>query len=255
MTALVCCFTGHQTYQEMQAQILYLEEQIEQSPYFSYDNSKDIQCFIALEGLCGIRSDVTKKIQWLYQHHVRLAALCWNDDNALACGAKAGNKPLTNLGKECILAMNDIHMAIDVSHCCEWNFYDIARISNKPIVATHSNVKSLFNHYRHLSDQNGLIGAIPVRWFVTRDETKQSLDEFINIIDYLKRKIGISHIALGFDFMDYIDGTPCMVEGLESIACAQNLVKKLYDRGYNENEVKAICFDNAYDYMRPYLKY
>ena len=118
MTALVCCFTGQQTYKEMQAQVLYLEQQIEQSLYFSYDNSKDIQCFIALEGLCGIQSDVTRKIQWLYQHHVRLAALCWNDDNALACGAKAGNKPLTDLGKECIIAMNDINMAIDVSHCC-----------------------------------------------------------------------------------------------------------------------------------------
>ena len=57
------------------------------------------------------------------------------------------------------------------------------------------------------------------------------------------------------DFMDYIDDAPCMVEGLESIANAQNVVKKLYDRGYSENEVKAICFDNAYHYILPYLKY
>ena len=55
--------------------------------------------------------------------------------------------------------------------------------------------------------------------------------------------------------MDYIDDAPCMVEGLESIANAQNVVKKLYDRGYSENEVKAICFDNAYHYILPYLKY
>ena len=263
MTALVCCFTGQQTFEQMQSLVLYLEQQIEQSTYFSYDDSKEIQCFIALEGLCGIQNDVKDKIQWLYQHHVRLASLCWNDDNALACGAKSGNKPLTHLGIECIQAMNDVHMAIDVSHCCEWNFYDIARISTQPLVATHSNVKGLFNHYRHLSDpclevlsqHHGLIGAIPVRWFVTRDESKQTLDEFIHVIDYLKNKIGVQHIALGFDFMDYMDNIPCMVDGLESIACVQNLVSKLYARGYNEDEVKAICFDNAYHFMLPYLIY
>lgn len=263
ITALVCCFTGEETWQDMQNQICYLEQQIEQSSHYAYDQSKDIQCFIAIEGLCGIKDDVHHKIQWLYDHHVRLASLCWNDHNALACGAKAGNMPLTPLGIECIQAMNKVHMAIDVSHCCEWNFYDISRISTQPIVATHSNVKGLFNHYRHLSDpclevlknHQGLIGAIPVRWFVTRDENKQTLDEFINVIDYLKEKIGIEHIALGFDFMDYMDNTPCMVKGLESIAHAQNLVSKLYARGYTLDEVKAICFDNAYHHMLPYLIY
>lgn len=263
VTALVCCFTGNETWNEMQEQIIYLEESIKNSLYFSYDNSKSIQCFIAIEGLCGIKDDVTIKIKWLYDHHVRLASLCWNDKNLLACGAKSGNIPLTALGIECIKAMNKVNMAIDVSHCCEWNFYDISRISNKPIVATHSNVKGLFNHYRHLSDpclevlkdNQGLIGAIPVRWFVSRDEKKQTIDEFIKVIDYLKSKIGIEHIALGFDFMDYMDENVCMIDGLESIAYAQNLVKQFYCKGYTDNEVKAICFDNAYRYMLTYLTY
>lgn len=263
MTALVCCFTGQENWQDMQDQICYVEKQIEHSSHFSYDQTKDIQCFIAIEGMCGIQNDVKNKIQWLYHHHVRLASLCWNDDNALACGAKSGNKPLTQLGIECIQAMNEINMAIDVSHCCEWNFYDIARISTKPIVATHSNVKGLFNHYRHLSDpclevlcnHQGLIGAIPVRWFVSRDLSKQTLDEFINVIDYLRDKIGIEHVALGFDFMDYMDNNPCMVDGLNSVADVQNLVKKLYTRGYSKDEIEAICFENAYQYMLPYLIY
>lgn len=261
ITALVCCFTGKEDWQTMQEQVLYLENKIQESSYYAYDNSKDIQCFIAIEGMCGITQNVENKIQWLYDHHVRLASLCWNENNSLACGAKAGNKPLTALGIKCIQAMNKVDMAIDVSHCCEWNFYDISRISTQPIVATHSNVKGLFNHYRHLSDpclqvlkeHKGLIGTIPVRWFVTRDENKQTLDEFINVIDYLKDKIGIDHIALGFDFMDYMDNAPCMVDGLESIAYAQNLVHSLSQRGYSLEEIYKICFDNAYQFMKSYL--
>ena len=44
-----------------------------------------------------------------------------DDDNALACGARTNNKPLTDLGIEAIQAMNHIGIAIDTSHCCEWN--------------------------------------------------------------------------------------------------------------------------------------
>lgn len=260
-TAIVCCFTGKECWQDMQEQVLYVEKQIESSCHYAYDHSKDIKCFIAIEGMCGITQNVEDKIQWLYEHHVRLASLCWNDDNVLACGAKSGNKPLTDLGIECIHAMNKVHMAIDVSHCCEWNFYDIARISTEPIVATHSNVKGLFNHYRHLSDpclqvlkeHNGLIGAIPVRWFVTRDQNKQTLNEFINVIDYLKEKIGIEHIALGFDFMDYMGDEPCMVDGLESVAYTQNLVQLLIQRRYTIEDISKICFDNANQFMKSYL--
>lgn len=262
-SAIVCCFCGNETWEDMQEQICYVNKKIEESSFVSFSNDKDIQVFIAVEGMCGIKERVKEKIDWLYEHHVRLASLCWNDKNALACGAKTGNQPLTSLGVECIQAMNDIHMAIDVSHCCEWNFYDIARISNAPIIATHSNVKHVYNHYRNLSDlqiqtiqnKSGIIGALPVRWFVTKDETKQTLDEFIKIIDYLKGKVGIKHIALGFDFMDYMDDPTCMVKGLEGVSEIQNLASALKVHGYNSEEVESICYKNAHEFMKNYLVY
>lgn len=264
-TALVCCFSkpGIETWQDMMNQVVYLNEKIASSNHFAFDYSKDIRVFIAIEGMCGIVDDVKEKIQWLYDHNVRCASLCWNDENALACGAKSGNHPLTPLGIACVEAMNEVGIVVDVSHCCEWNFYDIARISKTGILATHSNVKGLFNHYRNLSDPqiqtigdvNGLIGGIPVRWFVTRDESKQTLDNFIDILDYVKEKIGIEHIALGFDFMDYMGDETCMVKGLQSVAHIQNLATSLKARGYTEQEISAICHDNANAFMTKYLIY
>lgn len=263
-TAFVCCFASAETtWQDMMDQILYVNEKIAESQHFAFDYSKDIRVFIAVEGLCGIKDEVEEKIHWLYDHNVRMASLCWNDHNALACGAKSGNLPLTPLGIACVKAMNDVHMAVDISHCCEWNSYDIQRISTTPILATHSNVRGLFNHYRQLSDpqiqmimeKGGIIGCIPVRWFVTRDESLQTLDEFISVIDYLKERYGTSQIALGFDFMDYMDDPTCMVKGLESVAHIQNLAKRLMERGYCEAETAAICFGNANRYMESYLIY
>ncbi|MGX8834970.1 dipeptidase [Amedibacillus sp. YH-ame6] len=262
-TAIVCCFSSSETWQDMMEQVLYVNASIERSGHYSFGYDKDIRVFIALEGMCGIRDQVRKKIQWLYQHNVRMASLCWNDHNALACGAKSGNMPLSDLGIECIEAMNEVHMAIDVSHCCEWNFYDIQRISTTPILATHSNVKGLFHHYRNLSDpqiqviqeHGGILGALPVRWFVTRDESKQTLKEFIKIIDYIKERFGTQLIALGFDFMDYMDDPTCMVKGLDSVAHIQNLANQLLEHGYSQEEVETICFGNANRYMESYLIY
>lgn len=263
-TAFVCCFCSEETtWQDMMDQILYVNEKIHESKHFAFDYSKDIRVFLAVEGMCGIKDNAREKIHWLYEHNVRCGSLCWNDHNALACGAKSGNMPLTELGIECIKAMNEVHMAVDISHCCEWNSYDIQRISSTSILATHSNVRGLFNHYRQLSDpqiqmimeQGGIIGCIPVRWFVTRDESKQTLDEFINVIDYLKECYGTSQIALGFDFMDYMDDPTCMVKGLESVAHIQNLANRLSERGYDTEEVNAICFGNANRFMESYLTY
>lgn len=260
-TAFVCCFSSTETWQDMMDQIGYVNEKIKESKYFSFGYDKSIRVFIAVEGLCGIREAVREKIYWLYEHHVRCASLCWNDQNALACGAKSGNQPLTQLGIACIQAMNEVGMAVDVSHCCEWNFYDIQRISTTPVLATHSNVKGLFNHYRNLSDpqlqliheQGGILGTLPVRWFVTREEQKQTLEEFIRIIDYIKEKHGTKHIALGFDFMDYMDDPTCMVTGLDSAAHIQNLAIKLKEHGYSEEEIEDICFNNANRFMSTYL--
>lgn len=262
-TAIVCCFCGQESWQDMMDQVLYVNEKIASSKHFSYGYDKDIRVFIAIEGMRGIREQAKEKIHWLYEHNVRCASLCWNDENALACGAKSGNHPLSSLGIECIQAMNEVHMAVDVSHCCEWNFYDIARVSSTPILATHSNVKGLFNHYRNFSDpqlevlrdSGSVVGGLPVRWFVTRDETKQTLDNFVNIIDYMKEKMGISHIALGFDFMDYMDDPTCMVKGLDSVAHIQALAQALLAHGYTNEEVEAICFHNANTFMDSYLVY
>lgn len=261
-SAIVCCFSGSEGWEAMMNTVLYVERKIQESRYFSFREDKEIQVFLAVEGMCGIQEEVEVKIQWLYEHHVRLGSLCWNDENALAIGAKKGNKPLTEKGIRAIKEMNRLHMAIDTSHCCEWNFYDIARVSKEAIIASHSNVKALYNHYRNLSDpqlqvvkaKNGLVGAICVRWFVKKKEDKATLQDYIEVIKYLKETIGVKHIALGFDFMDYIEGMEeSNVIGIQDITEIGNIAAALKENGFQEEEIEKICFQNAVDFMKSYL--
>lgn len=261
-SAIVCCFNGQQDWKEMEETVRYAERAVLESSHFSFEDDRDVRVFLAVEGMCGITEEPEEKIRWLYEHHVRLGSLCWNDKNALACGAKSGNMPLTDLGIRAVREMNRVGMAVDASHCCEWNFYDLNRVSETPVIASHSNARALYNHYRNLSDpqleairdRDGLVGAIPVRWFVKNKAQRATLEDFLQVILYLREHIGTERTALGFDFMDYMEGMEdSNVEGMRDITQIGAIARGLEDKGLGEAEVRAICHDNARRFMEAYL--
>nr|SUY83390.1 dipeptidase [Clostridioides difficile] len=47
--------------------------------------------------------------------------------------------------------MNELGMLVDVSHISDGGFYEIAKISSKPIIATHSNSRAMMNHSRNFN--------------------------------------------------------------------------------------------------------
>ena len=102
--------------------------------------------------------------------------------------------------------------------------------------------------------KNGLVGGICVRWFVKKKEDKATLQDYIEVIKYLKETIGVKHIALGFDFMDYIEGMEeSNVIGIKDITEIGNIAAALKENGFQEEEIEKICFQNAVDFMKSYL--
>lgn len=259
-SAIVCFFDGKQSWEEMQVCILYSEQAILNSPYFSFQQDADIQAFLCVEGMCGIQDDIESKMEWMYTHHVRIASLVWNEDNALACGAKSGNKPLTLLGRQAIKKMNDLSMLIDISHLCKEGIKEILSLSTQPIIATHSNAYTICPHIRNLSDEHlcqiankgGIIGCVPVYYFVSSQTPKANITSFIHMIQYMKQKIGTQHLAFGFDFMDYASEEDEMIEGLSTIAFLPHLITRLQDY-FTQEEVKALLANNALSFLQPYL--
>jgi len=121
-------------------------------------DSERIAAFIGIEGGTAIENDLNK-LQHFYDRGVRYLGLTWNDSPDWATCAKdevspkyKGEKGLTGFGKSVIKKMNEIGMIIDVSHSGEKTFYDVIETSTKPIIASHSCVYSLANHYRNLKD-------------------------------------------------------------------------------------------------------
>lgn len=263
-----CFFSGEQDWQTMQENILTLKEEIQQNKEAinlilnSDDLDKDdkLNFMISVEGMCGIDQDVSRRIDWLYDNGVRLGSLCWNESNALAEGWP--NNPirgLSTLGKEAIKRMNQRKMIVDVSHTNEKSFWDIITISSSPIVATHSNVRSLCDHQRNLTDQQikaialkeGLIGLNAAKSFIDKDPLKQTAYQLALHGKYIADLVGYQHLALGFDFMDFFDEKydSAMAVDLPNAKTAQTMIKALKDVGFEDDEVAAIAYENAKNFF------
>lgn len=214
-----------------------------------------------MEGLSGIGTDLDK-IDELYDFGVRHAMLTWNEQNELATGAKADpNRGLTALGRRAVRKIHDKHMIMDVSHTNERTFWDIAKVGGGPIMASHSNVWALKNHTRNLTDcqlleirdTNGIVGLNSFNELVSERVEEQTVEGLIRHADYIANKIGVEHLALGFDFCEFLgdeaagafsDQENTFTKGLEDCSHVPFMLEKMREAGFSDKEMDMICTGN-----------
>jgi membrane dipeptidase len=117
-----------------------------------------IAAMFGVEGGHMIENDLNK-LQAFYDRGARYLTLTHNVAPSWATSAadettktNLTQKGLTDFGTKVIKKMNDLGMMIDVSHSGDQTFWDVIKISNKPIIASHSSVYSLVNNRRNLKD-------------------------------------------------------------------------------------------------------
>jgi len=92
-------------------------------------------------------------IRNLYRIGVRVVTLTWHQRNMVADGSgEPSNSGLSKFGREWVREMNRIGMIIDVSHLGQNGFWDTIEMSQRPIIASHSNARALCDHPRNLHD-------------------------------------------------------------------------------------------------------
>ncbi|MCD7833371.1 MAG: dipeptidase [Lachnospiraceae bacterium] len=156
----------------------------------------------------------------LKEEGVCAIALTWNFANCFGSpNSKTSavmNAGLTSFGKEAVRVMNDIGILIDVSHLSDGGFWDVAKLSEKPFVATHSNCRAISPHQRNLTDEmiralaqkGGVSGLNFSPDFLSPDLTNQvSRVELLadHVMHFIKTG-GEDCVGLGTDF-DGIEGT------------------------------------------------
>jgi membrane dipeptidase len=181
---------------------------------------------------------------------VRLITLTWNFPNEIGfpnCQNEYMNKGLTEFGKEVVYEMNKLGMVIDVSHLSDGGFYDVANLSSKPFVASHSNSRSIRSHTRNLTDdmirtlaeKGGVTGINFCAAFLGSSRDGR-IDDMVEHIKHLRNIGGIDVIALGSDF----DGIGNDVE-IKDSSEMNKLAYELSKQGFNDDEIEKIFFKNA----------
>ena len=159
--------------------------------------------------------------------------LVWSRPNAFAHGvpfefpASPDTGPgLTPAGVELVHACNRLGILVDLSHLNEKGFWDVARTSDAPLVATHSNAHALCASTRNLTDAQldaiartgGVVGVNFACGFLCEDGSNDDdtpMSEIVRHVDYLVERMGIDHVAFGSDF----DGAKVRPSSEASRAC------------------------------------
>lgn len=216
---------------------------------------------LGVEGLSAIGEDVDA-IDRLHAFGARHAMLTWNEENALATGAKADpSRGLTELGRRALARLEDLHMLVDVSHLNDRSFWDVLAAVHGPIVASHSNARALAEHPRDLTDDQlraiaetgGLVGLNANKNLVSPDPAQQTVDHFVRHAVHIAELVGVRHLAFGFDFNEYLaddattsynDGGNPNVPGLEDARHTPAFIEALRRAGFSERELAQISWQN-----------
>lgn len=196
-------------------------------------------------------------LRMLYRLGVRAMTLTWNSNNELAGAALArGNRGLTPLGCEVVAEMNRIGMALDVSHLSDRGIEDALRLSTRPVFASHSNARAVFDSPRSLSDaqiraiaeRGGTVGVNFYHKQLTHRNTA-CIADIVRQIQHIVSVGGIDCCAIGSDF----DGMPQYPEDLRTSRDLPALTDALLQAGFSEREVRQIMYENLRRYILQFV--
>ena len=203
------------------------------------------------------------RLQHYYDLGVRLISFTWNYANCFgfpnSLDAAVMNKGLTAFGCEAVEWMNDKGMLVDVSHLSDGGFFDVARLSKKPFVASHSNCRALSGHQRNLTDEmipllaksGGVSGINFCSNFLSADiSSKDSLvSDMVRHIQHFVQLGGIECVGLGSDF----DGITSNLE-VKDASKMQIIFDALGKAGFSEAQIEKIAYGNVLRVIKEVLK-
>jgi len=215
------------------------------------ENQKNglMSAILTLEGTAGINYDPAR-LEELYKSGFRVVSLGWNEQNPLT-GSHMTGGGLTDRGREFVREAQRIGFLVDVSHISDEGFRDILKITEAPIIATHSNSRTVWGESRNLTDDmfraicetGGVAGFNMCAEFIGDHPTLDTACD--HILHFLELDPSGHHIALGGD----LDGIDHMPEGFAGVQSFPDFAKKLISRGVGEETVYNIFWNNALGVM------
>jgi len=204
-----------------------------------------MSAILTIEGPAGFDYNV-ELLEDLYQIGFRISTLGWNERNPLTGSCVTGGG-LTEQGRAYVMEAQRVGILIDVSHISDQGFWDIMEITSKPILATHSNSRAIWEHPRNITDDmylaicrtGGTVGINLYKDFLGNNPTIDTVCD--HILHFLQVSGTDKHISLGSDF-DGIDSLPAGISGIQDYP---KLADRLLSLGLSDQTVENIFWNNA----------
>lgn len=195
----------------------------------------------------GVLEGDLGRLEVLRSWGVRLMTIGWNWENELGFphNRKGGLKPF---GHQVVKRMEELKILVDVSHLNDEGIDDITTVARRPVVASHSNCRSVCDHSRNLSDEliakiaetGGVVGLTFCPPFVTRHSTHTSVEALVAHARHLYKVGGSEVLALGTDY-DGFTGT-CEVRGYQDLHILHAALGKA---GFSSSLLEGFWYRNA----------
>jgi len=168
------------------------------------------------------------RIAWMKEMGVRAIGLTWNHANCLGFpnspDPAENRKGLTPFGRDAVEEMNRLGILVDVSHLSDGGFDDVAEISRKPFVASHSNARAVTDQPRNLSDpmlkkladRGGVTGLNLVPEFLNDRNLPGTVAMLMEHARHIVRVAGEDVLGIGSDLDGFSEPS--------EISCASQIV-------------------------------
>src|SRR5579859_4140558 len=197
-------------------------------------------------------------LEVFYRAGLRSLGIVWSRPNIFGHGVpfKFPHSPdtgpgLTDVGKQLVRACNRLGVMLDLAHLNEQGFWDVARLSDGPLVVTHTAAHALCPSTRNLTDRQleaiktsaGMVGLIFEAANLREDGDKNpetSLEVVVRHFDYLVEHVGIDCVGFGSDF----DGGIVPPRELSDVSGLPNLLAALRAHSYNDAALRKLTHEN-----------
>jgi membrane dipeptidase len=249
---------------------------------------------MGMENGAPVGDDISN-VKYFYDRGIRYITLTHGKDNQICDSSydtTATWKGLSPFGEQVVKEMNKVGIMVDISHVSDSAFYDVLKLTNVPVIASHSSCRAFTPGFqRNMNDemikalgQNGgviqinfgsafLDSAVRAGNEANRKKLQALLDEkglkasdslakpiveefqksnpslFADVkivadhVDHVVKLAGINHVGIGSDYDGVGDSLPT---GLKDVSQYPNLIYELLKRGYSEDDIAKICYQNVW---------
>jgi membrane dipeptidase len=154
-----------------------------------------------------VESDI-RNLDALHAAGTRCIQLTYNSRNLLGDGCtERTNAGLSDFGVAVVERMNQLGIAIDLSHCGEATSRDGIQVSRRPPAFTHTMCKGIYDHVRAKSDdlikamsnKGGVTGIATLGYFIG-PTPETSFEDYLRHVDHAVKVAGIDHVGLASDY-------------------------------------------------------